>query len=89
MFHGWSSLGLFVSCLGASGGLLVALAVKHSDAIMKCVSVSFAIILTSISGWLFLGETMTFQTLIGSLVVVIGVFNYNEETLGETYNKST
>lgn len=47
-FGGWSLLALFLSALGAAGGLLVALSIKYGDSILKTLATTGAIVLTGI-----------------------------------------
>lgn len=73
---GWSVLSLLVSVLGALGGILVALSVKHTDSIMKSIAVSGAIVLASAGGYAFLGGPMTLPMALGSVVAIIATQNY-------------
>ena len=45
-----SFLSFVVSVLGALGGILVALSVKHADSILKSIATSGAIVLASLGG---------------------------------------
>ena len=73
---GWSMLSLGVSALGALGGILVALSVKHTDSIMKSIAVSGAIVLAGVGGWAWLDGPMTLPMALGGAVCIIGTQNY-------------
>jgi len=74
--QGWSVLSVLVAFLGALGGILVALSVKHTDSIMKSIAVSGAIVLASAGGYAFLGGPMTLPMAVGSVVAIIATQNY-------------
>jgi len=77
---GWSFLSLVVAALGALGGILVALTVKHTDSIMKSIATSGAIVLAGIGGYLLLDGPMTLPMALGSVVCIIAIQNYTFDT---------
>lgn len=79
LFHGWSVITWVLAFMGASGGILVALSVKHSDSILKTFATSGAIVLCAILGYQWLGSPLTIETIIGACCAVLALFNYNDE----------
>ena len=77
---GWSLITFIVACLGALGGILVALSVKYSDSIMKSIAVSGAIVLSGVGGYLFLDGPMTLPMALGSVAAIIATQNYTFDT---------
>mmetsp|Transcript_31276 Transcript_31276/g.46151 ORF Transcript_31276/g.46151 Transcript_31276/m.46151 type:complete len:385 (-) Transcript_31276:121-1275(-) len=75
-FGGWSKLALVLSLLGAAGGLLVALSIKHGDSILKTLATTGAIIISSLLDYLFLGGPLTPVMCIAGSQVVIAICNY-------------
>ncbi len=74
--EGWSLWSVLVAVLGALGGILVALSVKHTDSIMKSIAVSGAIVVAGLGGYLFLDGPMTLAMVIGSVVAIVATQNY-------------
>jgi UDP-sugar transporter A1/2/3 len=68
------------SFLGAAGGILVALCMKYLNAVVKCVVLSFSVIVTVFLSHLFFYSTLTAATLFGAILVVSGsiIFNQSE-----------
>ncbi|MES1911628.1 MAG: hypothetical protein MHM6MM_004035 [Cercozoa sp. M6MM] len=62
----------------AGGGLLVALAVKHTNTILKSMATTGSIILSMLIEASFMGEQLVPVSLIGACVTVISIFNFNE-----------
>uniref|UniRef100_A0A7S2JMY7 UDP-galactose transporter n=1 Tax=Haptolina brevifila TaxID=156173 RepID=A0A7S2JMY7_9EUKA len=77
-FQGWSIITMACSAVGALGGVLVALSIKHTDSIMKTIATTGAIVLTTILNAAFLNGPFTLPIWTGALIVVISVFNYND-----------
>lgn len=78
-FAGWSVVTLGCAAVGALGGILVALSIKHTDSIMKTIATTGAIVLTTILNAAFLNGPLTLPIWAGALVVVVSVFNYNDQ----------
>lgn len=66
-----------VVALNIVGGLLVAMAVKYADSILKSFAASVAVILTFAITFLFMGATFTLPSLAGAALVVVAVLAYN------------
>ncbi len=67
------------AAVGALGGVLVALSIKHADSIMKTIATTGAIVLTTVLNATFMQGPCTLPIITGALVVVVSVFNYNDE----------
>lgn len=75
-----SSIDLFGLCImlmQAIGGILVAATLKFADAILKCYSTSFAIVLTSLLGYFFLHSDIDIFVALGMLISIISIMNYS------------
>ena len=75
-FKGWSIITCIVSFLGALGGLLVAFSMKYTDAILKALATSAAIVLTSILSWYLLDGPYGIPIAVSSISVVVAIFTY-------------
>jgi len=78
-FAGWSVVTSVCAAVGALGGVLVALSIKHTDSIMKTIATTGAIVLTTILNAAFLNGPFTLPIWTGALIVVVAVFNYNDQ----------
>lgn len=76
LFGGWSWVALFLAFLGAAGGLLVALSIKHGDSILKTLATTGAIILSSLLDHLWLGGPLTPSMMIAGGQVILSIVNY-------------
>ena len=77
---GWSPVAWVLALLGAAGGLLVALSIKHGDSILKTIATTGAIILSSLLDHLFLGGPLTPVMMIAGTQVIIAIINYTFDT---------
>ena len=77
-FQGWSVATLGCAAVGALGGVLVALSIKYTDSIMKTIATTGSIVLTTVLNAAFLSGPFTLPIWAGGLVVVVSVFNYND-----------
>mmetsp|Transcript_5566 Transcript_5566/g.12146 ORF Transcript_5566/g.12146 Transcript_5566/m.12146 type:complete len:407 (+) Transcript_5566:164-1384(+) len=77
-FAGWSWTATACSALGAAGGVLVALSIKHTDSVMKTIATTGSIVLTTSLNAAFLDGPLNTAIIIGALVVVVSVFNYSD-----------
>lgn len=77
---GWSLLALFVSMLGAAGGLLVALSIKYGDSILKTLATTGAIVLSSFLDYWFLSGPLTPTMMIAGGQVILSICNYTFDT---------
>lgn len=79
VFSGWSMVTCWVSILGATGGVLVALCVKYTDSIIKSIATSGAIVSTTFAGHVWLEAPLDIPICIGAICVILSIFNYNDE----------
>jgi len=77
-FAGWSWVAASCATLGALGGVLVALSIKHTDSVMKTIATTGSIVLTTALNAGFLDGPFNGTIVIGTLVVIISVFNYSD-----------
>jgi UDP-sugar transporter A1/2/3 len=75
-FGGWSFIAIILAFLGAAGGLLVALSIKHGDSILKTLATTGAIILSSVLDHALLGGPLTPSMMIAGVQVIIAICNY-------------
>jgi UDP-sugar transporter A1/2/3 len=75
-FKGWSLLTVFISCLSASGGILVASTLKYADSVSKCFASAVSIIITTLVGYFALNAKLNFSAILGMCTTVISVLNY-------------
>ena len=73
---GWSPMAFLLSVLGAAGGLLVALSIKHGDSILKTLATTGAIVLTGVLDYWFLGGPLTPSMVIAGVQVIVSICNY-------------
>lgn len=78
-FVGWSWVACACAAVGALGGVLVALSIKHTDSIMKTIATTGSIVLTTTLNAAFLHGPLNLAIVIGALVVVVAVFSYNDQ----------
>jgi UDP-sugar transporter A1/2/3 len=77
-FQGWSWLTVLLAILGAAGGILVALATKHADAVMKSLSTSAALVLTVSLEVLLLGVGLDMVVCLASGLTIMSLQNFQE-----------
>lgn len=77
-FAGWSGTTAVCAAVGALGGVLVALSIKLADSIMKTIATTGAIVLTTALNAVFLHGPYSLPIASGALIVIISVFNYND-----------
>jgi len=77
-FAGWSCIAAACAFLGALGGVLVALSIKHTDSVMKTIATTGSIVLTTMLNAGFLDGPFNSAIVIGTLVVITSVFNYSD-----------
>ena len=73
---GWTAVAFLLAFLGAAGGLLVALSIKHGDSILKTLATTGAIILSSILDHWFLDGPLTPSMMIAGVQVILAICNY-------------
>lgn len=62
--------------LQVTGGLAVAMVIKHADNILKGFAVSFSIILSFVISVAFFNFPMSFAFVIGAFLVILSTFSY-------------
>mmetsp|Transcript_30716 Transcript_30716/g.45161 ORF Transcript_30716/g.45161 Transcript_30716/m.45161 type:complete len:378 (-) Transcript_30716:643-1776(-) len=75
-FGGWSVVAGILALLGAAGGMLVALSIKHGDSILKTLATTGAIVLSAALDHYLLGGPLTNIMCIAGVIVVISICNY-------------
>eukprot|EP00747_Dinoflagellata_sp_TGD_P206555 gnl/TRDRNA2_/TRDRNA2_80251_c0_seq1.p1 gnl/TRDRNA2_/TRDRNA2_80251_c0~~gnl/TRDRNA2_/TRDRNA2_80251_c0_seq1.p1 ORF type:complete len:385 (-),score=82.84 gnl/TRDRNA2_/TRDRNA2_80251_c0_seq1:196-1350(-) len=89
LFEGWSVITCLIVMLGSGGGLLVAFATKHADAVAKAVASSTAIIIVVTMEVVFLGTTADPVVFLAAGVAVIAIENYRQAGLSSSTASST
>ena len=77
-FFGWSAVTAVLSLLGALGGILVALVIKHADGLAKNLATGSSIVLTTGASYLLFSGPKSAEIILGCLVVVISGFTYQK-----------
>ena len=75
-FHGYDGFVYYLVLLQAAGGLLVAMAVKYADNILKAFACALAIVVTCVFSMIFFGFVVSAQFAIGTVLVIFSVFLY-------------
>ncbi|KAL7450201.1 hypothetical protein ACHAWC_002159 [Mediolabrus comicus] len=75
-FGGWSLVAGILALLGAAGGMLVALSIKHGDSILKTLATTGAIVLSATLDHYILGGPLTNIMCIAGVIVVLSICNY-------------
>lgn len=75
-FGGWSVVAVILALLGAAGGMLVALSIKHGDSILKTLATTGAIVLSATLDHFMLGGPLTSIMCIAGVQVIISICNY-------------
>jgi len=70
---------------GAAGGILVALCMKYLNAVVKCVVLSFSVIVTVFLSHLIFYSTLTMTTLLGAFFVIAGSVMFNQSETIENF----
>ena len=73
---GWSIVAVVLALLGAAGGMLVALSIKHGDSILKTLATTGAIVLSATLDHFLLGGPLTSIMCIAGVQVIISICNY-------------
>mmetsp|Transcript_54943 Transcript_54943/g.100390 ORF Transcript_54943/g.100390 Transcript_54943/m.100390 type:complete len:429 (-) Transcript_54943:61-1347(-) len=77
-FTGWSIVAVILCLLGGAGGLLVAFATKHADAVAKAMAAAFALVLVVSVDIICLGAAADPVVCMSALVAIIALQNYHE-----------
>lgn len=75
-FGGWSMMTVVLALFGAAGGLLVALSIKHGDAILKTLATAGAIVISSVFDYLILDGALTAVMILAGGVVIFAIIDY-------------
>ena len=75
-FHGWTALAAHIAALGALGGILVPMVIKHADGLARNQSAAASIVLTSAASHYLSDTPMNAPIIIGSMVVIVSAYNY-------------
>ena len=75
-FFGYDFFVVYLIFLNGLGGLLVAVVIKHADAILKGFATSVSIIITGVVSMYYFGLVITLQFVIGGLLVILSIFMY-------------
>ena len=73
---GWSVNAVLLALLGAAGGMLVALSIKHGDSILKTLATTGAIIFSATLDHFLLGGPLTAIMCIAGVQVILAICNY-------------
>lgn len=76
ILFGWSWVTWVVAALSALGGILVGLILNYMDSIAKNLSLSIAIVLTTLFDHFFFNGPMNVQIVASTGVVIISILNY-------------
>jgi len=77
-FYGWSAVTVVLAALGAIGGILVALVIKHADGLAKNLATASSIVLTTGASYMLFAGPMSAEIMLGCLVVVTAGFTYQK-----------
>ncbi len=88
LFGGWSFIAFLLACLGAAGGLLVALSIKYGDSILKTLATTGAIILSSLLDHALLGGPLTPSMMIAGGQVIVAIVNYTFDASDDIPDKA-
>jgi len=81
----WNWPIFITSTLGACGGLLVAACMKYLSSVVKCIILSFSVILTLFLSHFIFNSTLTTWTLLGAFLVVLASILYNQNERIDKY----
>lgn len=77
VLDGWSFVTVLVAAVAALGGVLVALCLRYTDAVLKNLPVACSVVAVSGFSAIFLGGPATLPTGVGALLVSIAIFDYS------------
>ncbi|XP_050537952.1 UDP-N-acetylglucosamine transporter [Daktulosphaira vitifoliae] len=76
-FFGYDWYVVYLICLQAAGGLIVAMVVKYADNILKGFATSLAIIIACVFSMYFFDFKISIQFVVGGLLVMSSIFLYS------------
>ena len=75
-FAGWSTLTILVAGVMTCGGILIALCLRYTDAVLKNFPTAISVMTVSLASSFFLDGRYTFPGTVGALLVVVSIFSY-------------
>lgn len=78
LFDGWTVNAAMLAVLGSAGGILVALTMKYTDAVLKTFATSGAIILCAVAGHILLEAPLDIPIGVGAGCTVLSLLNYSD-----------
>lgn len=78
LFDGWTANAAMLAILGSAGGLLVALTMKYTDAVMKTFATSGAIVVCAVAGHILLEAPLDIPIGVGAGCTVLSLLNYSD-----------
>jgi hypothetical protein len=75
-FHGYTPVTCGIVLVGALGGLLIAVVIKHADNILKCFATSMAIIVSCVVSIACFNFNLTLSIVAGTVMVNAAVYFY-------------
>lgn len=88
-FFGYDSFIVYLICLQAAGGLIVALVVKYADNILKGFATSLAIIVACVFSMYFFDFTISIMFVLGTMFVMFSIFLYSYSVEKKPHNLNT
>lgn len=76
-FFGYDLYIVYLICLQAAGGLIVAMVMKYADNILKGFATSLAIVIACVFSMYFFDFTISVQFVLGAILVMISIFLYS------------
>ncbi|CAN0271722.1 unnamed protein product, partial [Discosporangium mesarthrocarpum] len=76
---GWTLYTCLLAVLSASGGILVALSVKHTDSILKTFATSGSIIVCAVAGHYLMDAPLNIPIAAGAICAILSLLNYSDE----------
>jgi len=74
----WSPVTIMLVILGGGGGLLVAFAIKHADAVMKSMATAFSLVIVVLAEMMFLGVPADPIVCLAGGVALLGLQGYQD-----------
>ena len=76
--HGWSMVTALLAMLGALGGILVALVIKHADGLAKNLATASSIVLTTLASHFLFHGPLSAPIGLACLVVIVAGYMYQK-----------
>ncbi|VVC39570.1 Nucleotide-sugar transporter [Cinara cedri] len=88
-FFGYDAYIVYLVCLQAAGGLIVAMVVKYADNILKGFATSLAIVVACVFSMYFFDFKISVQFVVGAVLVMLSIFLYSYTKEKKTPNLNT